>query len=127
MIYLLSRQFLSNIAIACTFSLTFMTYHIYLSQNGRPYTLIMLIGMAALYFFMRHLKTLERRYLLPAAFFFATLFYVSYSSILFIVLSQILWFYRPVANNKEPTFLLLSYLKWHHSPSSAFPGFFLFF
>src|SRR4030042_4855552 len=55
MIYLLSKQFLQNIAIPCTISLTFLTYHIYLSQNGRPYTLIMLIGMAGLYFFSKHL------------------------------------------------------------------------
>src|SRR4030042_5400975 len=39
MIYFLSRQFSPNIAIPCTLSLTFMTYHIYLSQNGRPYSL----------------------------------------------------------------------------------------
>ena len=37
MIYLLSKQFSPNIAIPCTLSLTFMTYHIYLSQNGLPY------------------------------------------------------------------------------------------
>ena len=111
MIYFLSRQFSPNIAIPCTLSLTFMTYHIYLSQNGRPYSLIMFVGMAGLYFFMRHLHTLERRYLIPAAFFFATLFYVSYSSIQFIVLSQILWFYRPREDNKKPTlfpFLILN-------------------
>lgn len=111
MIYFLSRQFSPNIAILCTLSLTFMTYHIYLSQNGRPYSLIMFVGMAGLYFFMRHLHTLERRYLIPAGFFFATLFYVSYSSIQFIVLSQILWFYRPRGDNKKPTlfpFLILN-------------------
>jgi uncharacterized membrane protein len=88
-----------------------MTYHIYLSQNGRPYSLIMLVGMAALYFFMRHLQTLERRYLIPAAFFFAALFYTSYSSIQFIALSQILWFYRSREDNKKPTlssFLILN-------------------
>jgi hypothetical protein len=104
MIYLLSKQFLSNIAIPCTISLTFMTYHIYLSQNGRPYSLIMFVGMAGLYFFMRHLQTLEKRYLIPAAFFFATLFYMSYSAIPFIVLSQILWFYRIRKNNRRPAF-----------------------
>ena len=104
MIYLLSRQFSPNIAIPCTLSLTFMTYHIYLSQNGRPYSLIMLVGMAGLYFFMRHLQTLERRYLIPAAFFFSALFYASYSSVQFIVLSQILWFYQLREDNKKPVF-----------------------
>ncbi|MGA2515114.1 MAG: glycosyltransferase family 39 protein [Thermodesulfobacteriota bacterium] len=104
MLYLLSRQFSPNIAIPCTVSLTFMTYHIYLSQNGRPYSLIMLLGMAALYFFMRHLKTFQKRYLIPAAFFFATLFYTSYSSIQFIVLSQILWLYQLREDNKKPAF-----------------------
>ena len=104
MIYFLSRQFSPKVAIPCTLSLTFMTYHIYLSQNGRPYSLIMLVGMAALYFFIKHLQTLERRFLIPAAFFFATLFYASYSSIQFIVLSQILWFYGPRENNRKPAF-----------------------
>ena len=101
MIYLLSRQFSPNIAIPCAVSLTFMTYHIYLSQNGRPYSLIMFVGMAGLYFFMRHLQTLKRRYLIPAAFFFAILFYMSYSSIQFIVLSQILWFYQLREDNRK--------------------------
>ncbi len=104
MIYLLSRQFSPNIAFPCTVSLTFMTYHIYLSQNGRPYTLIMFVGMAGLYFFMTHLQTLEKRYLIPAAFFFATLFYTSYSAIPFIVLSQILWFYRIREDRRKPAF-----------------------
>jgi len=104
MIYLLSRQFSPNIAIPCTVSLTFMTYHIYLSQNGRPYSLIIFGGMAGLYFFMRHLQTLKRRYLIPAAFFFTTLFYASYSSILFIALSQILWFYQLRENDRKPAF-----------------------
>ena len=103
MIYFLSSRFSTNIAIPCTFSLTFMTYHIYLSQNGRPYSLIMFVGMAGLYFFLKHLQTLERRYLFPAAFCFATLFYKSYSSILFVVLSQILWLYRWGKDNKGPT------------------------
>jgi hypothetical protein len=58
--------------------------------------------MAGLYFFMKHLQTLKRRYLIPAAFFFATLFYASYSSIQFIVLSQILWFYRARDDYKTP-------------------------
>jgi hypothetical protein len=84
-----------------------MTYHIYLSQNGRPYSLIMLVGMAALYFFIKHLQTLEKRYLIPAAFFFATSFYTSYSSIQFIVLSQILWFYRLREDSKRPAFFPL--------------------
>src|SRR4030066_2016332 len=53
MIYLLSRQFSPNIAIPCTVSLAFMTYHIYLSQNGRPYSLTMIVGMAGLFFFLR--------------------------------------------------------------------------
>ncbi len=100
--YLLSRQFSPNIALPCTVSLTFMTYHIYLSQNGRAYSLIMFVGMAGLYFFVRHLQTLKRRYLIPAAFFFATLFYASYSSILFVALSQILWFYQLREDNRKP-------------------------
>jgi hypothetical protein len=102
MIYFLSRLFSPNIALPCTLSLTFMTYHISLSQEGRSYTLIMFLGMAGLYFFMKHLKTLKIMYLPFAAFFFGILFYISYSSISFIVLSQILWLYRTKGNDKKP-------------------------
>jgi uncharacterized membrane protein len=105
MIYLLARLFSATIALPSALSLAFMTYHIYFSQNGRPYSLIMFVGMAGLYFFIRHLQTLEKRYLIPAAFFFAILFYTSYSAILFIVLSQILWFYRIREDSRKPAFL----------------------
>jgi uncharacterized membrane protein len=104
MFYFFSKQFSPNIAIPCTVCLAFMTYHIYLSQNGRPYSLIMFVGMAGVYFLMRHLQALKKRYLIPAAFFFATLFYTSYSAIPFIVLSQILWFYRIREDKGKPAF-----------------------
>jgi len=103
MIYLLARQFSTSIAIPCALSLTFMTYHISLSQDGRSYSLLMFLGMVGLYFFMRHLKTLQKRYLLLVALCFSALFYTSYSSIPFMVLSQILWFYRPREEAKKPT------------------------
>jgi hypothetical protein len=102
MIYFLSRLFSPGIALPCTLSLTFMTYHISLSQEGRSYTLIMFLGMAALYFFVKHLKTFKKMYLPFAAFFFGILFYISYSSISFIVLSQILWLYRAWEKNRKP-------------------------
>ncbi len=102
MLYLLARSFSPSIALPCALSLTFMTYHISLSQEGRSYSLLMFLGMAALYFFMKHLTTSKRRYLIPAALFFSTLFYTSYSSIPFVVLSQVLWFYRPSEEAKRP-------------------------
>ena len=111
MIYILSRQFSPSISIPCTLSLTFMTYHIYFSQDGRMYSLVMFLGMAALYFFIRHLKTLKRWDLIPAALFLAILFYISYSSVLFILFSQGLWFYRVREDSKKPTltsFLILN-------------------
>ena len=88
MIYFLSKSFSPSIALPCTLSLTFMTYHIYFSQDGRMYSLIMFLGMAGLYFFMKHLQTLQKRYLIFVAIFYAILFHTSYTSILFIVLSQ---------------------------------------
>jgi len=103
MIYLLARQFSPLIALPCTLSLTFMTYHISLSQDGRSYSMLMFLGMAGLYFFIKHLKTSKKGYLLLVALFFSALFYTSYSSIPFIVLSQILWFYRPSEEAKRPT------------------------
>jgi hypothetical protein len=121
MIYLLSRLFSPHIALPCTLSLTFMAYHISLSQDGRNYSLLMLLGMAGLYFFIKHLQTSKKRYLFLVAFFFSILFYTSYSSIPFIVLSQILWFYRPREEAKKPTLscfltlnglILLSCLPW---------------
>jgi mannosyltransferase len=104
MIYLLSRQFSPSIALPCAFSLTFMTYHISLSQEGRSYALLMFIGMTGLYFLMKHLHTSRKRYLPLAAFFFATMLYTSYSSLPFVTLSQLLWFYRVNENDKNSRF-----------------------
>ena len=94
MIFFLSRSFSPAVALPCTLSLTFMAYHISLSQDGRSYSLLMFFGMMGLYFFMKHLKTQKKTYLVFVALFFAILFHTSYSSLPFIVLSQILWFYQ---------------------------------
>jgi hypothetical protein len=104
MIYFLARLFSSGIAFPCALSLAFMAYHISLSQEGRSYALLMFLTMAGLYFFMKHLQTSKKRYLLPAAFFFATSLHTSYSSIPFIILSQILWFYRVKEDDKKSRF-----------------------
>jgi hypothetical protein len=104
MIYLLARQFSTSIALPCAFSLSFMTYHISLSQDARAYSLTMFLGMLSLYLFMKYLRTSESRYLVLAPFCFATLFYTSYSTIPFIALSQILWFYRVSEDNRKPRF-----------------------
>jgi len=111
MIYLLAAQFSPSIALPCTLSLTFMVYHISLSQDGRSYSLLMFLGMAGLYFFMKHLTTLKKRYLFLVAFFFSTLLYTSYSSIPFIAFSQILWFYRSREEDRKTpltSFLILN-------------------
>jgi uncharacterized membrane protein len=111
MIYYLSRSFSPAIALPCTLSLTFMAYHISLSQDGRSYSLLMFLGMTVLYFFVKHLKTQKKRYLVLVALFFAILFHTSYSSIPFIALSQILWFYLAREDGKKPTlssFLILN-------------------
>jgi hypothetical protein len=104
MIYLLARSFSPNIAIPCTLSLTFMAYHISLSQDGRSYAFVMFLGMAALYFFLKHLITLKKGYLGIAAFFFAALLHTSYSSIPFLVISQLFWLYRMKEDCLKPTF-----------------------
>jgi uncharacterized membrane protein len=104
MIYLLARLFSPGIALPCALSLAFMAYHISLSQEGRSYALLMFLGMAGLYFFMKHLETSKKRYLLPAALFFAILLHTSYSSIPFIALFQILWFYRVNEDDKKSCF-----------------------
>jgi len=109
MIYLLAAQFSSSIALACTLSLTFMVYHISLSQDGRSYSLLLFLGMSGLYFLMKHLKTSKRGYLIPAAFFFVLSFYTSSTSIPSIALLQILWFYQTDKDTK-----------------TRFPGSFLF-
>lgn len=102
MIYLLSQSFCSAIVIPCTLSLTFMAYHISLSQDGRAYSFLMFLAMNSLYFFMKYLKTLKKIYLIFLAFSFAVLFHTSYSSIPLIILSQILWFYRVREDNQKP-------------------------
>jgi hypothetical protein len=94
MIYFLSKSFSPNIALPCTLSLTFMTYHISLSQEGRSYTMLMFFGMVALYFLIQHFKSSNKGYLCVVALTFAILFYTSYSSIPFLAFSQLLWFYH---------------------------------
>jgi hypothetical protein len=108
MIYYLAKSFSPGIAFPCAFTLTFMTYHIYFSQDGRPYAFLMCLGMVSIFFFMKYLKTLNKRYLVLVAFFFAVLFHTSYSSVLFIALSQILWFYN--AREKQRRFDPYSFL-----------------
>jgi 4-amino-4-deoxy-L-arabinose transferase-like glycosyltransferase len=108
MIYFLSRSFSPNIALPCTLSLTFMVYHIYFSHEGRSYSFLMFFGMAAIYFFIKHLKTAKREYLILVALFFALLFYTSYTSVLFIALSQILWFLK--TDEKENNSFLFRFL-----------------
>ena len=103
MFYSLARLFSPAIAALCTLSLTFMTYHISLSQDGRSYSLILFLGMASLYFFMKYLKTSKKGNLICVAFLFAILFHTSYISIPFIALSQILWLYRTGEEDKKPT------------------------
>jgi len=53
---------------------------------------------------MKHLITLKKGYLIPTALLFAILFYTSYSSIPFIALSQILWFYQAREDGRKPNF-----------------------
>ncbi len=103
MIYLLARQFTPIIAIPCTIALTFMAYHISLSQDGRSYSLLMFLGITALYFFIKHLSSTKKRYLFGSALFSAISIHTSYSAILFIIFSQFLWFYRPVEEVKKTT------------------------
>jgi len=111
LIYFLSRLFSPHIALPCTLSLTFMTYHISLSQDGRSYSLLLFLGMAGLYFFIKHLKTSNKMFLILGAIIFAILFYTSYSAIPFMVLSQVLWLYQVNGNDKRPclsSFLILN-------------------
>ena len=113
MIYLLARSFSSAIALPCTFALALMTYHIALSQEGRSYTLIMFLGMASLYFLLDYLKTSKKAFLILVAILSAIMFHTSYSSIPFIVFSQMFWFYEPDGQEKKPrlsSFFLLSSL-----------------
>jgi len=104
MVYFLAKSFASRVALPCALSLTFMAYHISLSQEGRSYALLMFIGMAGLYSFMKYLQASKRRYLLPAALFFTILLHTSYSSIPFVALSQILWFYQVNEYDKNSRF-----------------------
>jgi len=103
MIYGLAKQFGVSLGLPTALMLTFMTYHISISQDGRSYSLAMFVSMAATYLLMKHIETGRRIYLAPVAFLYAVLFYTSYSSILFIVFSQLLWFYRTGPSQKPPS------------------------
>ncbi len=102
MIYYLSKIFSPTIALPCTLSLTFMVYHISLSQDGRSYTFILFLGMLALYFLMKYMNTATKYALLPVAIIYALLFYTNYNSILFIIFSQTLWFYGTHHQSPKP-------------------------
>jgi hypothetical protein len=102
MIYFLSGMFSPVTALPCALSLTFMAYHISLSQDGRSYAMLMFVGMIGLYFFMKYLRSARKGYLVLVALLYAISFLTSYSSVPFIVFSQILWFYRPSEEAKEP-------------------------
>ena len=102
MIYFLSRMFSPATALPCTLSLTFMAYHISLSQEGRSYALLMFLGMLSLYLFMNYMKTAKLGYLISVSFFWAIMILTSYSAIPFVVFIQILWFYRSREDIKNP-------------------------
>ncbi len=104
MIYFLSRMFSPVIALPCALSLTFMAYHVSLSQEGRAYSLLMFLGLIGLYFFMHYLKTLRVGYLFLVAFCFAIMVLTSYSAIPFIAFCQILWFYQVKDDLKKPPY-----------------------
>ena len=104
MIFFLASLFSRRIAIPCALALMIMAYHIALSQEARAYTFILFFGMASLYFFMKHLMTGKKIFLVPTAILFALIFHTSYSSIPFIAFSQLLWFYQPAEQQRKPTF-----------------------
>jgi len=131
MIYFLSRLFSHRIALPCALSLGFMAYHISLSQEARSYSMLMFFGMAGLYFLIKHLLTMKRGYLLAAALSFAILIHTSYSSIPFILFSQLLWLYRTDHSNGKSRFtsflimnglLLLMCLPWVLFLASHYKG-----
>lgn len=131
MIYLLAKQFSNRIAYLCTISLTIMAYHIYLSQDGRSYSLAMFLGMLGLYFFIKYLNTNKKKYLLIIAFLYSLLFYTSYSSIPFIIFSQLFWFFDTNREDKKfsffppiilNVFILLFCLPWIIFLSLNFKG-----
>ena len=98
MIYLLARSFSPRIALSCTFALALMTYHIHYSQEGRVYSLTLFWGMVGLYLLMKYLESSKRRYLLFAGLTSSLLVYFSYSTLPFVLLSQLLFFYRGERN-----------------------------
>ena len=98
MIYLLARSFSPRIALPCTFALALMTYHIHYSQEGRVYSLTLFWGMVGLYFLMKYLESSKQRYLFFTGLTFSLLVYFSYSTIPFVLLSQLLFFYRGKRN-----------------------------
>ena len=102
MIYFLSRMFSPAVALPCTLSLTFMAYHISLSQEGRSYALLMFLGMLSLYFFLKYMKTAKLGYLTSVSFLWAIMILTSYSALPFVLFVQILWFYRSRRDIKPP-------------------------
>ena len=111
MFYMLAGCYSPALAVPCALTLTFMTYHVSLSQDGRAHVLTLFLAMGALYFLMRHLGTSRRRYLVFSALSYSASFYTSYSAIPFMVFSQLMWFYRIGPDQPKPrasSFLFLN-------------------
>jgi 4-amino-4-deoxy-L-arabinose transferase-like glycosyltransferase len=102
MIYFLSRMFSPAAALPCTLFMTFMAYHISLSQEGRSYALLMFLAMLSLYLFMKYREKSKFGYLATVSFSWAIMIYTSYSAIPFVFFVQILWFYRSSEGIKRP-------------------------
>jgi len=98
MFYLLARSFSPRIALPCTFLLALMTYHIHYSQEGRVYSLTLFWGMVGLYLLMKYLESSKQSYLFLTGVTYSLLVYLSYSTVLFILLSQLFFFYRREGN-----------------------------
>ena len=131
MIYFLSKMFSPGCALPCTLSLTFMAYHISLSQEGRSYALLMFLAMLSLYLFMNYMKTTKFGYLIPVCFSWAIMILTSYSAIPFVFFVQILWFYRSKENIKTSRtspilamnlFTLLLLIPWFLFVLLNYPG-----
>jgi hypothetical protein len=68
MIYGLAKQFGVSLGLPTALMLTFMTYHISISQDGRSYSLAMFVSMAATYLLMKHIRNGAQNLSRPGSF-----------------------------------------------------------
>lgn len=106
MIYLVGRQlFDEKVGLVAAFILAFSSFNIYYSQEARMYSLMVLLALLSMYFFLRFLQ--RNNLALSAAYVLSTTLLVySHNYGWFVVIAQNIWILSLLLLSKNRTFRL---------------------